>query len=229
MVDGFFNLPPARAGFKRAEIERQEGKILMDAKPTIAFLLMGFLLILGCATIPSEAPQLSAQLGTRISAVEASHKRLLADFFNEKRRRVDEFIQEEWIPLFAKELFSDPAIAETWDEVVRSQQTEDRVKFILMVGPRLQKKINAKRLELIHPLDELERTIASRLKNEYDQMRAINNTLTSFLVSASKVEETRRRYLEMVGISEKKIDDFINETDQAVTELSVQGNRLRTS
>jgi len=191
----------------------------MDAKPTVAFLLMGFLLILGCATIPSEAPQLSAQLGTRISAVEAPHRRLLADFFNEKRRRVDEFIQEEWIPLFAKELFSDPAIANTWDEVVRSQEMGDRVKFILIAGPRLQKKINTKRLELIRPLDELERTIASKLKNEYDQMRAINNTLTSFLVSASKVEETRRRYLEMVGISEKKIDDFINETDQALTDL----------
>ena len=191
----------------------------MDAKPTIVFLLMGFLLILGCATIPSEAPQLSAQLGTRISAVEASHRRLLAHFFNEKRRRVDEFIQEEWIPLFAKELFSDSTIADTWDQVVRSQETGDRVKFILIAGPRLQKKINAKRLELIQPLDELERTIASRLKNEYDQMRAINNTLTSFLLSASKVEEARRRYLEMVGISEKKIDDFINETDQAITEL----------
>lgn len=191
----------------------------MDAKPTIVFLLMGFLLILGCATIPSEAPQLSAQLGTRISAVEASHRRLLAHFFNEKRRRVDEFIQEEWIPLFAKELFSDSTIADTWDQVVRSQEAGDRVKFILIAGPRLQKKINAKRLELIQPLDELERTIASRLKNEYDQMRAINNTLTSFLLSASKVEEARRRYLEMVGISEKKIDDFINETDQAITEL----------
>ena len=199
----------------------------MDAKPKIAFLLMGFLLILGCATIPSEAPQLSAQLGTRISAVEASHRRLLADFFNEKRRRVDEFIQEEWIPLFAKELFSDPAIAETWDEVVRSQQTEDRVKFILMAGPRLQKKINAKRLELILPLDELERTIASRLKDEYDQMRAINNSLTSFLVSASKVEETRRRYLELVGISEKPFDDFINETDQAITELTGVGKTAK--
>jgi hypothetical protein len=199
----------------------------MDAKPTIAFLLMGFLLILGCATIPSEAPQLSAQLGTRISAVEASHRRLLADFFNEKRRRVDEFIQEEWIPLFAKELFSDSTIADTWDEVVRSQEMGDRVKFILIAGPKLQKKINEKRLELIHPLDQLEKTIASRLKNEYDQMRAINNTLTSFLVSASKVEETRRRYLELVGISEQTIDDFINETNQAITELAGVGKTAK--
>jgi hypothetical protein len=199
----------------------------MGAKPTIAFLLMGSLLILGCATIPSEAPQLSAQLGTRISAVEASHKRLLADFFNEKRRRVDEFIQEEWIPLFAEELFSDSTIADTWNEVVRSQEMRDRVKFILIAGPKLQKKINAKRLELIQPLDELERTIALKLKNEYDQMRAINNTLTSFLVSASKVEETRRRYLELVGISEKPMDDFINETDQAISELAGVGKTAK--
>jgi len=199
----------------------------MDTKPKIAFVLIGLYLAVGCATIPSEAPQLSAQLGTRISAVEASHKRLLADFFNEKRKRVDGFIQEEWIPLFAKELFSDPSVADYWDEVVRSQEMADRVKFVLIAGSKLQQKINAKRLELIQPLDELERTIALRLRNEYDQMRAINNTLTSFLVSASKVEETRRRYLELVGISEKKIDDFINETDQALTELTGAGKKAK--
>ena len=199
----------------------------MDTKPKIAFVLIGLYLAVGCATIPSEAPQLSAQLGTRISAVEASHKRLLADFFNEKRKRVDGFIQEEWIPLFAKELFSDPSVADYWDEVVRSQEMGDRVKFVLIAGSKLQQKINAKRLELIQPLDELERTIALRLRNEYDQMRAINNTLTSFLVSASKVEETRRRYLELVGISEKKIDDFINETDQALTELTGAGKKAK--
>jgi hypothetical protein len=200
----------------------------MDKKLKIAFLLMGLYLSAGCATIPSEAPQLSEQLGTRISTLEASHKRLLTDFFTEKRRRVDEFIQEEWIPLFAEELFSDPAIEGHWEEVARSQEVGDRVKFILAAGSKLQKKINAKRLELIQPLDELERKIALRLKDEYDQMRAINNTLTSFLLSASKVEDSRRRYLELVGISEKEIDDFIGETDQAITELAGVGKETET-
>jgi hypothetical protein len=199
----------------------------MDTKLKIAFLLIGLCLTVGCATIPSEAPQLSAQLGTRISTLEASHRRLLADFFDEKRRRIDEFIQEEWIPLFANELFSDPTVAGHWDEVVRSQELEDRVKFILVAGSKLQKKINAKRLELIKPLDELERKITLGLKSEYDQMRAINNTLTSFLLSVSKVEEARRRYLELVGISEKEIDDFISETDQAITELAGVGKTAK--
>ena len=198
----------------------------MDAKPKMAFLLAGLFLIVGCASIPSEAPELSAQLGTRISAVETSHRRLLADFFDEKRKRVDEFIQDQWVPVFAQELFTDPKISSYWEEVVKSQDMSDRLKFIVLAGPRLQKKINAKRLELIQPLDELERTIALRLKSEYDNMRAINNTLTTFLLSASKVEETRRRYLEMVGISEKQIYDFINETDQAIAELVGVGKKV---
>jgi hypothetical protein len=199
----------------------------MDAKLKMAFALMGLFLIGGCATIPSEAPQLSAQLGTRISAVETSHRRLLADFFDEKRKRVDEFIQEEWVPLFAQELFTDSKIVSYWEQVVKSQDRNERLKFLVLVGPRLQKKINAKRLELIQPLDDLERTIALRLKSEYDNMRAINNTLTTFLLSASKVEETRRRYLETVGIGERQIYDFINDTDLAITELLGVGKEVK--
>ena len=57
------------------------------------------------------------------------------------------------------------------------------------------------------------------MKSEYDQTRAINNTLTAFLQSASKVEENRKRYLDMIGITDKEVDKFVNETDQAVSEL----------
>ena len=173
----------------------------------------------GCATIPPEAPELSAQLGTRISSMEAAHIRLLQEFFLEKRQRVDEFIQKMWVPIFAQEFFSDPKIESIWKQVVQSQDPNDRLKFITLVGPKLQEKINRKRLELIQPLDELERTITNRLKSEYDQTRAINNTLTSYLYSASKVEENRKRYLAMIGITDKGMDKFIDETDQAVSEL----------
>lgn len=173
----------------------------------------------GCASIPPEAPELSAELGARISALEAAHVRLLEEFFLEKKRRVDEFIQNVWVPIFAREFFSDPRIDDIWKEVVQSQDPEDRLQFIVMVGPKLQKKINQKRIEFIQPLDELEAAIKNRLKIEYDQTRAINNTLTAFLHSASKVEENRKRYLDMIGITDAAVDRFVNETDQAVTEL----------
>lgn len=186
---------------------------------TTAFALTFVMLFGGCASIPPEAPELSTQLGVRISALESAHIRLLQEFFTEKRRRVDEFVQEVWVPIFAREFFGDPKIDQVWAEVVRSQNPNDRLKFIVLVGPRLQQKINARRIELIQPLDELESTVKGRLKSEYDQARAINNTLTAFLYSAAKVEENRKRYLEMMGVTDKQVDKFINETDEAVSEL----------
>lgn len=188
-------------------------------KRIASLIVTAGILLGGCATIPTEAPELSAQLGTRISSLEAAHIHLLQDFFLEKRRRVDEFIQEVWVPTFAEEFFSDPNVDVVWEQVVQSQDPNDRLRFITLVGPKLQEKINKKRIELIQPLDELEVTIKSKLKSEYDQTRAINNTLTAFLQSATKVEENRKRYLDMIGIKDMEIDKFVNETDQAISKL----------
>ena len=173
----------------------------------------------GCATIPAEAPELSAQLGGRISALEVAHVRAVEKFFAERRSRVDEFIQETWVPTFAKEFFEDKDIDDMWKQVVASKDPNDRLQFIVIIGPRLQKKINEKRLELMKPLEELEREVKSKLKIEYDQARSINNALTAFLQSASKVEDNRKRYLEMVGIADMQVDKFIDETDEAVSQL----------
>ncbi len=68
--------------------------------------------------------------------------RLTPLFFLEKKRRVDEFIQNVWGPIFALEFFSDPRIDDIWKEVVQSQDPKDRLQFIVMVGPKLQEKIN---------------------------------------------------------------------------------------
>lgn len=177
------------------------------------------LTLIGCASIPPEAPELSGQLGSRITAIESAHNRLLEQFFAEKRRRVDDFVQEVWVPAFAAEFFGDPQVDAVWKQVVASNDPKDRLRFVVMVGPRLQSKINEKRLELIKPLEDLERTVKAKLKVDYDQARAINNTLTSFLQSASKVEANRKRYLEMLAVTDKQIEAFVDETDEAVSNL----------
>lgn len=175
--------------------------------------------VFGCASIPAEAPELSTQVGSRISAMEAAHYRLLESYFNDKRSRVDEFIQNTWIPTFGENFFSDPEVAAAWDEVVVSQDPKLRVFFLTKVGPRLLVRINQERRELITPLDELEKTVKTKLKADYDNIRAMNNTLTSFLLSASKVDENRKRYLEMAGITDKMVDQFVDDTGRAVDVL----------
>jgi hypothetical protein len=185
-----------------------------------------FLLITGgCATIPKQAPALSEELGLKLTSIQKSHIKLLHNYFDMKREKVDEFINKEWLPAFANEIFNKPDIKDAWDEIVKSGNKEDRLKFIILTGPRLQTKINEKRKELIKPLDDLEQDIEYRIRNEYDIAKGINNSLTSFLYSAVKVEENRKRYLEMLGITDEVVDKVINETDNIVSNMVLAGEK----
>ena len=182
--------------------------------------LAGLVLILaGCVSIPPEAPELSAQLGERISAIEDANIILLHRYFDRKREDVDKFIEEEWLPGFANNFFSEPAILKAWDTIVRENDKNQRLMFLIKAGPKLQEKINETRVRLIKPLDDLERRIEQNLRGEYAQARAINNSLTSFLLSASKITENRNRYLEMTGVTDAKIGKIIDQTDKAVSDL----------
>ena len=180
-----------------------------------------------CVSIPSEAPELSVELGKRISAIEGSNVTLLHRFFDQKRKEVDEFIENEWVPTFANQFFSNPKISSVWEEIVKSDNKSDRLTFIIKSGPKLQKKINEKRLELIQPLDDLERRIEKSIRDEYSQARAMNNSITSFLLSASEVAENRNRYLDMVGVTDSKTGSLIDKTDDAVSDLLKSGKNAQ--
>ncbi len=175
--------------------------------------------VAGCASVPPEAPQLSAELGKRISAIEDANITLLHRFFDQKRDQVDRFIEQEWVPVFANEFFNNPTISGAWNTIVREDDKKQRLTFLIKSGPRLQKAINAKRLELIQPLDDLERRIEKKVRDDYVQARALNNAVTSFLLSASKVSENRDRYLESAGVSDQQVGKWINQTDDAVANL----------
>lgn len=182
-------------------------------------LLLFLCVFVGCASIPPEAPTLSQELGNRISSIEDANINLLHKFFDQKREQIDEFIQKEWVPTFAEEFFSLPKISNAWDTIVKENNKQDRLKFIVLLGPKLQSKINNKRLELIKPLDDLERKIEGNIRSEFNQARAINSTITSFLFSASKVDENRKKYLEMIGVKDEKLTNVINKTDDICNEL----------
>ena len=193
----------------------------------LSTLLFTIIVLVGCASIPNEAPMLSQELGIKISAIEDAHVNLLHKFFDQKRQQVDKFIEEEWVPDFAKDIFNDPKIASTWETIVRENNPSDRLKFIVFLGPKLQKKINSKRLELIQPLEAIERTIEEKLRSDYNQARSINNTLTSFLLSAAKIDENRKKYLEMVGVKDEHITKIIDQTDQVCNNLVTAAGKTK--
>jgi hypothetical protein len=172
-----------------------------------------------CAKIPAEAPTLSQELGKRLTALQAANVTLLHRYFDVKRSEIKTFVFQQWLPIFSDEFFADPNIQAVWLQVVASPDAKDKVEFIRRLGPKLQKAINDKEEQLVAPLDDLEREIEAKIRAEYDQAFAINNTLTSFLLSAAEVDANRQRYLDQVGLTEEKTDAFVNDVDQAVGDL----------
>lgn len=177
------------------------------------------LFLVSCASIPKQAPDLSAALGKEINVLEKSHLTLLHAYFNERRAEVDEFIETTWLPQYATNFFSEPEIQDAWNEIVESDDKAERLDFILAVAPELQAVINEKRNELITPLNEIERALEYSLRDQYNYTRSINNSLTSFLSSAAEVQENQQRYLDMVKITDDKIGRGIDRTDELVQDL----------
>lgn len=195
--------------------------LLRTARGIVLLSLLG--IAAACASIPKEAPELSAALGQRLNDIEAAHLALLQTYFDERRDRVDEFVTREWVPVFAREVFGQPHISQVWDAVVASDDPNDRLQFILILGPEIQQRINRKREELHNPLNEVERALDRRLRDEYVQVKAMNNSITAFLVSANKVDEVRARYLEMFDLSDNTLASAVDEMDEAVNRLLEAG------
>jgi hypothetical protein len=182
-------------------------------------LLVLSVLLTSCVVIPKQAPQLSEELGKQIGSLERSHISLLHSYFEQKRSNVDDFMENTWLPEFASNFFSKPELEDAWNEIVESKNKKDRLDFLVQVGPQLQIVINDKREELVKPLNDLERELEMVIREEYNLARSMNNTLTSFLVSAAKVKENQQRYLDMLKITDDKIADAIDQTDAVVSDL----------
>lgn len=198
----------------------------MSKRFTLVALTLAFSLG-GCVSIPPEAPELSTQLGQRIGAIETSHITLLNRFFDQKRAQVDQFIQNEWLPEFANQFFANPAIASAWNTIVSENDSQQRLMFLMKTGPKLQEAIDQKRQELIKPLDDLESSIEQKIRADYDQALALNNSITSYLTSAAQVAENRNRYLQALGVNDSQVAQLIDQTDTAVSKLVSQSTSLQ--
>jgi hypothetical protein len=192
-------------------------------------LALALLPCLRCASIPAAAPELSSELGKRIDAIQISNIALLHSFFDLKKANVATFIQEKWVPILSEEVIKDPKFQELNKAVVAENTIEAQMKFASMLGAELQKKANQKRAELFMPLEDLEGRIEEELRNEYAQARAINNSITSFLISAAKVAENRERYLAQVGIKGESVDSAIDTVNDAVSELLAVADKAETT
>lgn len=192
------------------------------------YLVFVLVLFSSCASIPREAPLLSRELGVQIQELESSHLNLVKVYFDKERGQVKEFIDEQWLPVYAGNFFEDENINNIWEQVVESDNKSDRLEFIVRTSPVLQQEVNNKYRELIEPLDRLETELSLAIQNKYANLKSINNTITSYLFSATEVEENRQRYLDLVGVTDQKVNSAINDLEAFTSNLTTKATMVET-
>ncbi|MFW5652858.1 MAG: hypothetical protein ACOC0P_02330 [Planctomycetota bacterium] len=181
----------------------------------------------GCVSVPPEAAELNEAVTERLDEFERTHVAMLHELMDERRTRIDTFMEEEWIPTFAENLLEEEAIMRLFRIASDDAMTDaDRVRAMNLIGTRVQAAINEQRAAMMEPLDRLERSLERRLRDEYLFARYINDQVTTYLVSAADVAAIRDRYADAAGVDESAVRNAIDETNLVLDDLNAQAGTI---
>ncbi|MBW2960866.1 hypothetical protein [Mesonia aestuariivivens] len=190
------------------------------------FYFLAFIFV-SCVSVPKQAPELSEEIGIQLQELEHSHQQLIKVFFENERKQISDFVYEEWLPIFATNFFSQAGIEQVWQQIVTSENKQDRLEFILKTAPEIQFQTQRKYQELIEPLNQLESDLSNAIQQKYAVTNQLNNTITSYLYTAAKVDENRQRYLDRLGVAQTDTDKILAEAEMITDELVFQAEKAK--
>lgn len=165
-------------------------------------LFLFVLTVTGCAHVPKESVQLSEELTGMINSAQASHLALLDQYMAERRQKVDQFMNEKWIPKFMGEFVSKSNIVKLVED---EKDAAGKGKIMHEFMEEGSKEIFKRRTSLTNSLDEIDRILRKALQEHYAEMLVINQSMTAHLRSAAKITSTRDELLQKLRINPKVI------------------------
>jgi len=182
----------------------------MIRKFAMAVFVVVVFSVAGCAHVPKESVQLSEELGGMIRSSQTAHLSLIEGYVNERRVRVDEFMNTKWIPDFLARGVTESGVTE---KIEKSPTPAEKGKIMLDFAESATRQIYARRAAQMNALDVIERTMKEEVQGHYSDMVTANQALTAHLRSVAKVTATRDELLRQLKIEPRVLlpVDRINE------------------
>jgi len=136
-----------------------------------------------------------------------------------KRADVDRFVQQDWLPLFAKTALETPAVQRVFQQACRAESPTDRIEALVGLGTRLQAQLNQRRTELMQPLDQFEADLIRSVETAYSEMLAANATLTGLLQAHAETTATQAEIAQSLKIDDK-LTSGLTDADKLVALLT---------
>ncbi|CAK3388558.1 hypothetical protein [Vibrio crassostreae] len=196
--------------------------------------LIGLSLLLSAcaATVPKEVVELSYKMNQDMTHVEHAYTDLVRQHIAVLKKQREDYLYNEWVPDLLEDWIEEGMLIEmAQGKVVYDNQVED---FVSVDKPDRIAQLNsikdwalvatdeieAKRRELLAPLEQAEITMIANIQQSFGLMKQGNQTITAHLNSIREVQDVQNQLLESVDLEQLR-----NNINQKLSELSDQAEQ----
>lgn len=179
----------------------------------ILTVIFSSLLLVSCASIPKETVILSKTIGSDLQILHDSHRNMVQLYYDGIKLNINTFIDDVYAPFVIHHVLevelnkykggesSIYGIIENAEKKGGKDETEEALNIMLEFQEAANQQINEKKNELLSPILQQEREILSAIDQSYQNTIYANTTLTTYLVSVRKINESQNEALSIVGLN----------------------------
>lgn len=173
-----------------------------------------------CASAPRESAVLNREVGLMIASAREAHLALLETWMDERRDRLELFLEERWIPRFLADYLPRSAVL---DSLRAAEDEAARGRILQLFGEAAVAEVARVRDVKLRALDRMERLVRRRVEDHYVRMLRANEAVTRHLSSVAGTVELRDRAARRLGLPDPHDLVPLEPIDRAVAELVETG------
>lgn len=173
--------------------------------------VIGIFFLGGCASVPKETLDLSAETGVMIMSAKDSHRQLLNTYQGTERAKIDFWIEALYIPETITAGLDEEDVVK---EMCEMKGKRDVVLKLQEIIEGASKQIAAKRKELTDVLDKEVAKLRLAIDQHYEMLEASNRIITENLRSVDTRNQVNKKILENMKISPDQIKPLKDISDK---------------
>ncbi|MBD3220806.1 hypothetical protein GF314_06150 [bacterium] len=162
--------------------------------------------LLGCATVPEASIELSATIGRDLDAVHASHRALAELHFDDLRRRIDAFVDEEYRPYVLRAMMTELDVTSELEAALAGESDLDVLDIMSIVVEESIARIATFRTEMLAPVEAQRRQTLAAIDRAYRQLQSANAVVTGHLASIRDVHDAQAELMADASLEDLRGD-----------------------